>query len=50
MEAGVGFQDNEISKLFLDDVGLQVHGILLDVVANLCDIANVFNWGTHWID
>jgi hypothetical protein len=50
MEAGVGFQDNEISELFLDDVGLQVHDILLDIVANLRDVANVFNWGTHWIE
>ena len=50
MKTGVGFQYNEISKLLLDDVGLQVHDILLDIVANLRDVANVFNWGTHWID
>jgi hypothetical protein len=50
MEAGVGFQDNEISEVFLDDIGLQVHDILLDVVTNLCNIANIFNWGTHWIN
>jgi hypothetical protein len=43
MKTGVGFQYNVISELLLDDVGLQVHDILLNVLTEFRNVANVFN-------
>ncbi len=42
MQAGVEFKENEEGKLFLDDDGVEVYDILVNV-CNLGDVINVFN-------
>ncbi len=44
----VGFESNKIDKLFLDGVGLQVDGILVNVF-HLGNVGNFINWTTQQI-